>query len=328
MTPPRIIIRCPNWLGDLMMSLGFIEAVLQKYPQSQIDLIVKKGFESLSLPHRGEIIPYDREKDTLISFSRGLRKKQYDFFYVLPPSFSSALMAFLSGAKIRIGAKGEGRGFLFTKAKTPLTKDRSEHLLKEYLDLLDPPVSADVYVPRLQNSPEWIQKNLPKYFSNYRSNEFIVLAPGATFGPAKQWPVLSYKELAEKLSAHFDIFIMGSAQEKKMGEEIAGTNSKIKNLCGGTNLNEMIAILNESKLLISNDSGAMHVMAALQKPQIALFGSTSPVWTGPLNKNAEIIYLGLECSPCFKRVCPLTHTNCLNQISVEMVLNKIKKYIS
>jgi len=138
-SPPKILIRTPNWLGDLVMASGFVKAVLDYYPESAVDLIVKSGFENLPLPHRGKIIVFDPEKISAGAFGKNLASANYSHFYVLPPSFSSAWMAFQSKIPQRVGYAGEFRRLLLSIAKKHEGKPRSVHILKEYLNLLDPP---------------------------------------------------------------------------------------------------------------------------------------------------------------------------------------------
>ena len=158
--PVKILIRTPNWLGDMVLSSGFVRAVLEAFPESQVDLIVKSGFEKIPLPQRGQIIPFDPKKETAGNFGKTLRAENYDYFYVLPPSFSAAWMAHKSKIPNRIGYSGEFRSFLLSLAKKPKGIPRSRHLLKEYLNLLAPGLSKEKYPPRLEITHEWVEKQL------------------------------------------------------------------------------------------------------------------------------------------------------------------------
>ena len=177
--------------------------------------------------------------------------------------------------------------------------------------------------PKLELEEGWADSHL-KQLPQELPKHFISFAPGAVYGPAKQWPMKSFQELGEKLTGETDysVVLVGTDGDREVAELIRNQQSDILNLCGKTSLNQLVAILTRSNLLDSNDSGAMHVMAALQRPQIALFGSSTPRWTAPLNPKAEVFYLGLECSPCFKRQCSFEHLNCLTQISVSQVAEK------
>ncbi|MBF0279136.1 MAG: lipopolysaccharide heptosyltransferase II [SAR324 cluster bacterium] len=318
--PQKIVIRTPNWLGDLMMSTAFINAVLAKFPEARVDLIVRAGFEQLPLPHRGSVLAFDKQKQSAGNFGRMLRKEGYDNFYILPPSFSSAWMAFCSGVPNRIGYAGNFRKTLLRPAKSYQSPPRSQHLVKEYLTLLDEDLSLETHRPFLRISDSWVEQQLKK---KQLPEKFAVFATGAIYGAAKQWPVSHFRQLAEQLvEPGQSILLVGTKADHDEGEKICKDLQGVQNLCGQTSLTELVAILAKAELLVSNDSGTMHIMTALQRPQIAIFGSTSPTWTGPLNPNAQVHYLELSCSPCFQRKCPFGHYRCLQQITPDQILSK------
>ena len=327
--PLKILIRTPNWLGDLIISTGFLRAVLENFPDSQIDIILKSGFESLPIPHRGKIILFDKNKDSAGKFGKSLRHKNYDCIYVLTPSFSSAWMAFQSKIPKRIGYAVEYRGFLLTLAKKYDVKPRSKHLLKEYLDLLSFDIEMENYTPRLQVKNDWVEKQLDS--CKFKIPEkFVVFSPGAIYGPSKQWPVEHYRELGKQLHKTFGhkILLLGTVDDIESGTKISHDHDWVYNYCGKTSLSQLLAILTKTQLLVGNDSGSMHLMSALQRPQIAVFGSTSPIWTGPINSNAMVMSRELSCSPCFSRTCRFGHYECLTQINPENVLAEVKKHLS
>jgi heptosyltransferase-2 len=158
----------------------------------------------------------------------------------------------------------------------------------------------------------------------------LILCPGAEFGPAKQWPTERYAGVAQALlSENWQIVLLGSEADRQTGQEIVNqinTHSRenIINLCGETQLNEAIDILDSADIVISNDSGLMHIASALQKPLIAIYGPTSPDFTPPLAPDANIVQIDVECGPCFQRECPEKHHQCMQQISSERVLALIK----
>ena len=175
---------------------------------------------------------------------------------------------------------------------------------------------------------DWLEKQL-HFFPQSLPEQFICFAPGAIYGTAKQWPLESFRELGEIMARESDlpVFLLGTEADQETAEFIQNQSKGITNLCGKTSLNQLVTILARASLLVSNDSGAMHVMAALHRPQIALFGSSTPCWTAPLNPLAEVIYLDLECSPCFKRQCPFGHLNCLTGISPQQVAKQALKML-
>lgn len=318
--PSAIVVRTPNWLGDLVVSTGFLAAVLERFSGTRVDLIVRRGFELLPLPHRGEVLTFDKAAQGAGAFGRGLRGRGYSHMFVLPPSFSSVWMAFRAGIPCRVGHQGQGRGLLLRPALRHRHPPRSAHLLAEYLELLAPWMEArpEQYPPRLAATPEWITAHLPPAAAALPTH--VVLAPGAEYGPAKQWPAAHYHALARTLTqAGWPCVTAGLPQDRALGERILMGLAGGMNLCGQTTLPQMVALLARAALVISNDSGAMHVAAALGRPQIALFGSTNPRWTGPLNPGARVMYRAEPCSPCYARTCRFGHTRCLTELRPEDV---------
>lgn len=306
------------------MSTAFIKAVLNFFPTSKVDLIVKSGFEDLPLPHRGEILPFDKLKTNAYLYGKSLSGLKCDRIYVLPPSFSSALMAYSAKIPDRIGYKGGFRGLLLNKNKSYNQKPRSQHLIQEYLQLLDDYQGKNHYYPELKVNQNWISEHLGEIEPELPKS-YISVAPGAIYGPAKQWPASHFRELISMLAKeNINVVIIGTQADASIGEFLSDGFKNAINLCGKTSLNQLIAVLANSRLLVSNDSGTMHIMAALQKPQIAIFGSTSTIWTGPLNKYADVIKKPIDCSPCFKRECRFGHYNCLKLIDPKCVFDKIR----
>ena len=158
----------------------------------------------------------------------------------------------------------------------------------------------------------------------------ICSIPGAIYGPSKQWPVDHFRELGKQLHKAFGykILLLGTFDDVKSGVKIAYDQNWIHNYCGKTTLAQLLAILTKAELLVGNDSGSMHLMAALQRPQIAVFGSTSPTWTGPINANASVLSRNLKCSPCFARTCRFDHYDCLTNIYPELVFTEVQKHLS
>ncbi|MGB0227757.1 MAG: lipopolysaccharide heptosyltransferase II [bacterium] len=323
-----ILIRTPNWLGDLMMSTAFIHQVMELFPESEVDLVVRSGFEELPLPCRGRILSFDKKTQTPGSFGKNLRQYEYQKMFILPPSFSSAWMGFRASIPERIGFSGDFRKILLKPAKKHENPPRQIHLVDEYMELLNPLPGTPIRFPRLEVNEDWLEKQL-NFLPQSLPERFICFAPGAVYGPAKQWPLESFRELGEIMTRESDlpVILLGTEADQETAEFIQNQSKGITNLCGKTSLNQLVAILARASLLVSNDSGAMHVMAALQRPQIALFGSSTPRWTAPLNPLAEVIYLDLECSPCFKRQCPFGHLNCLTGISPQQVAEQALKML-
>ncbi|MFN4196964.1 MAG: lipopolysaccharide heptosyltransferase II, partial [Caldimicrobium sp.] len=218
------------------------------------------------------------------------------------------------------------RGFLLAKKVIP-PKDKL-HQRDYYLYLIEKLgfklKQRDLILPLKEEKILEAQKFLKSKGIEVGKTPLILIAPGAAYGPAKKWPEDYYKKLCKELvKKGFSILIVGTEGERILGDYIKGEMKGIFNLCGETNITTLAGIFTLSNLLISNDSGLMHLGAALKIPQIALFGSTDPQLTAPLNPRAVILNLKLNCSPCFKRKCPKGHYNCLRGITPEEVLQKI-----
>lgn len=208
--PRAILVRTPNWLGDLIVATGFVAALLERFPQAKVDLIARTGFEGLPLPRRGKVLSFDRTSTSAGAFGRALRAEDYSHLFVLPPSFSAAWMGWRSGIPWRIGYGGEGRSPLLRPALRRRHPPRSVHLLQEYLDLLAPwgAFRADRYPPRLDATPAWLAEHAPSEMP-WRGHP-VVLAPGAEYGPAKQWPAAHYAALARALAGQgWDVVVVG-----------------------------------------------------------------------------------------------------------------------
>jgi heptosyltransferase-2 len=274
----------------------------------------------------------------------GLRKelakqiaaKQYQACFVLPNSFKSALIPWLANIPLRIGYRGEMRyGLVNVSLDNPRKIDRPpmvEHYLalSHLLNDVDQNINQAL-TPHLNVSQGARQSVETKLKSvNIKLLEpsvpIYVMCPGAEYGITKRWPTEHFASLASELissnpSSH--IILLGSQGDQGLGQEIASQAehaSQIHNWCGSTSLDEAIALIGMSKAVISNDSGLMHVAAALKVPQVAIFGSSDPSHTPPLSDKAKVIWLNLPCSPCHKRECPLGHLKCLKDILPQQVL--------
>jgi heptosyltransferase-2 len=322
-TPGRIVVRAPNWLGDLMMATGALRALLERWPEAVVDVVVRAGHESLPLPHRGRVLPYDDRSSTPGAFGAALRSGGYDRFYVLPPSFSATWMAFRSRVPERVGYRGQLRGALLRPALAHRAPHRSVHLAREYLDLVDPALALERFAPRLPAGAAWVDAQL-KRLGRELPARFAAVAPGAVYGPAKSWPADHYRDLVRGLVERcgLPVVLVGTGGERDLAERVRDGRAGVENRCGETDLPALVAVLARAALVVSNDSGAMHVAAALGRPQVALFGSTSPAWTGPLNPAAATITHPLPCAPCFARTCRFGHGDCLAKIAPADVLDR------
>ena len=234
---------------------------------------------------------------------RSLKGRGYEAAYVLPNSWKSALVPFFAGIPKRIGYAGEMRYGLLNSTQKSVNAPMPLH----YARLAGGP-DTPLGSPQLSVWEEEIRETRRRFGIE---GEYTVLCPGAEYGPAKRWPY--FRDLAARLGTA--VVLLGSRNDEPAVAGIPG-----KNLVGKTSLDEAIRLIAGAAAVVSNDSGLMHVAAALGRPQVALFGSSSPEHTPPVSAAARVLWLKLECSPCFERECPLGHFRCMKEISVEQVL--------
>ena len=243
--------------------------------------------------------------------ARTLAKRGYDRAVVLPNSWKSALLPFFAGIPVRTGYVGEVRYGLLNNVH----KNAGPGMVLHYARLSEPPgrkVQQPLSEPRLRVEAQEIEAVRRRFGIH---GPYGVFCPGAEYGPAKRWPY--FPELSKRLKGQ--TVILGSAHDREAAQGILG-----RNLAGETRLDEAIALIAGADYVVTNDSGLMHVAAALGRPLVALFGSSSPKHTPPLSSAARVIWLGVECSPCFERECPLGHFRCMREMTVETVLREIQ----
>ena len=261
---------------------------------------------------------------TRYQVGKQLRKHQYDQAIVIPRSFKSALVPYFAGATRRTGYKGEMRYGLLNDIH-PLDKSVLTQTVQRYValgqnsDIESTPVIPE---PRLRVDEQNMQNVLNK-LGLKTDKPIIGIMPGAEYGPAKQWPY--YKELAQKLvSLNYYVWVFGSEKDQHFGNDIVnGLEDNAINLCGKTSLVDAVDLIPVTEKVVSNDSGLMHIACATGTEVIAIYGSSTPDYTPPLSAKAKVLYRNLPCSPCFKRICPYGHTDCLKNIDTDSVLNAI-----
>jgi lipopolysaccharide heptosyltransferase II len=320
----RWLLRLPNWVGDAVMVLPAIRA-LPSLDQFRIgiahprvvDIYTATGLFQQVLPANGSAAP--------LALRSQLRTLHPDRCLVFTEAPSGGWLAVFSGVPLRMGrAQGFNRLF-FTHTLPPAT--RHQAAWREHMEVAEAAgalasVTPDFRVPLTDALRSRTQAHLPS-----GDAPLIALAPGAAYGPAKRWPLERFAELAKELEQiGYRVIVTGSKQEAPLGRAIAATGAT--DLTGQTTLLETIAVLERANLLVSNDSGALHLARAAGTPVVALFGSSSPTWTGPESKEGDVLRHVVPCSPCFKRHCPLQgddHLRCLRGISVENVMDAITR---
>lgn len=234
--------------------------------------------------------------------------------YVLPNSWKSALIPFFAGIPRRIGYRGEAR-YLLLNERHRLDTVRHPQLVQRYAALAGP-LPASLPPPRLSSSIAQ-QQAARQALHLPRDATPVIFCPGAEYGPAKRWPAPHFAALAQLIATPQNpVWLVGAAKDVAVGAAItAAAAGTTLNLCGRSTLEQAIDLIASAACVVSNDSGLMHVAAALGRPLVALYGSSSADYTPPLSTLARIISLNLPCSPCFKRECPLGHLDCLQGIT-------------
>ena len=257
---------------------------------------------------------------------KSLRDRAYDQAIVLPRSFKSSLVPFHAGIPVRTAYRGEMRFGLINdmreldKKRLPTTVQRYAALGVAQNEVLPDPLPR----PHLRVDPENLQAVVERLGLSKRSG-VVGMMPGAEYGPAKQWPVSNFADLALRLNKEgIDVWIFGSDKDRKSGDQIAkAAGQNTFNLCGQTSLPDVIDLVSLTDHVVTNDSGLMHIAAATGVHVIAIYGSSSPRFTPPLAERAETIWLEIECSPCFERTCRFGHYRCLRDIATQRVLEAI-----
>ncbi len=325
------LLVAPAWVGDAVMSEPLIRQIAA-HDQAPVDILAPPWVAPLyeRMPNVGNVIPAPFAHGRLDLKSRWhlgqtLRAQGYQNAYVLPNSLKSALPIFFAGILNRIGFTGESRYGLINR-RQKLDKQKLPRMVDRFL-ALGPTATggADADMPQLSANSDSFEA-LRSALDLATPNRLAVLCPGAEYGPAKRWPAAHFATLAQALNqAGYTVWIIGSAKDEEAGIAIQSLSAGVAvNLCGRTKLAEAIDLMSAADIVVSNDSGLMHVAAALQRPLIALFGSSSPLFTPPLSKQVAILQHAVPCSPCFARTCRYGHMDCLTQLLPDTVMTAIR----
>ncbi|HEX5411459.1 MAG TPA: lipopolysaccharide heptosyltransferase II [Terriglobia bacterium] len=332
--PEKILVRATNWVGDGVMSMPALEALRERFPAAEIVLVVKPWVADLYLHHSAvnRLIVYDAAGEHqgpcgLSKLVEQIRAERFDMAVLFQNAFHAAWIAWRSRIPVRIGYGLEGRGILLTDSVPVPSPALYGHQSNYYLQLLFRAGLVDWVAPvesirlEVENSEKaWGAKQVKSL--GLGGPRFLVgLTPGAAFGPAKRWLLDRYANLADRLigALNADVLIFGSPAEKPLAEEIAhGMRHTPVIMTGETTLRQLMALLVQCRLVITNDSGPMHLAAALGLPVVAIFGSTDERATGPVSPLARIVRNPVACSPCGMRECPIDF-RCMKGVTVEEV---------
>jgi len=329
-----ILVVGPSWVGDMVMAQSLFKVLKAAEPDCVIDVLAPGWslpiLERMPEVRRGIVMPVGHGKlelGTRWALGQQLGRVGYSQAIVLPNSLKSALVPAFAGIPTRTGFRGEMRYWLIndmrmlSKRRLPLTVQRFVALGRAWNQPLPDPLPRPRLVADAAN-----QARLRETLELAGDRRAVAFMPGAEYGPAKQWPLEHFAAVARELTARgIAVWILGSAKDAEAGEAIARGLPGVRNLAGRTSLGDAVDLLALCEGAVTNDSGLMHVAAALDVPLVAIFGSSSPGHTPPLAEpdRVAIRYLGLECSPCFKRTCPLGHLRCLTEITPASVLDAL-----
>jgi heptosyltransferase II len=329
----RILIVAPSWVGDAILSEPLVGLLRDPFEDPIVDILAPSWCAPVYARMRGirRIVetPFGHGKFDLASrrkLAREFKSEGYTRSFVLPNSWKSALVPYLARIPKRIGYRGEARYGLLTDARK-LDKKAMPRLVDRFAALAASPGALVPLSPAPALVPDPVNRARAMRALNLKTDRpVIILCPGAEFGAAKRWPPNQFADLAGLfLRDGLQVWIVGSPNDKIASEAVLmamGENAaRVRDLTGRTDLGTTIDILSSASLVISNDSGLMHAAAAVGAPLVALFGSSSPVYTPPLSPIARIARIDIACSPCFKRECPLGHFKCMRELKPDMVYN-------
>lgn len=334
----KILVIGPAWVGDMVMAQSLFMCLKEQHPRARIDVLAPAWSAALlnRMPEVSEALTLDVAHGELglgkrFALGKALRERGYDQAIVLPNSFKSALIPRIARIPLRTGWRGEARGLLLNDCRV-LDKEKYPLMVQRFAALAyaETPawlLAGRVPVPRLRVAPG-ARRSMFAKFSLNTTKPILALCPGAEYGPSKQWPEAHYTAVAAHYlqpQCGYQVVLLGSERDRPVAQRImdglkTSARSDCRNLCGETKLAEAIDILGAASAVVSNDSGLMHVAAALDRPMVVVYGSTSADFTPPLSARARALSLQMDCSPCFKRECPLGHHNCLKELQPALVI--------
>ena len=333
----RILIRSTNWIGDAVMTTPAVRTIRGNFPNARISMLAKPWVAPVFAhsPHVDEIVVFDaygRHKGVSgkIRLAKALRRHRFDTAILLQNAIEAALLAIMAGIPRRIGFDTDARRLLLTHPVRCTKAIKSIHQTGYYLEILKGvglrPGTAELELVVGENDQRKAHRLLSQHGVDSKQR-VIGLNPSATFGPAKQWLPERYAALGDRLKRESGatIVIFGGPADQDLGRSITQMmTGPVIDFSGKTSLSEAMALIDRCDALVTNDSGLMHVAAALNTPLVAIFGSTNWTTTSPHSPTSRIVRVPIECSPCMQPVCPLGHMNCMKWVSVEMVLDAVK----
>lgn len=336
-TIKRILVRGPNWLGDAVMCEPALRGLRSLFPDAQIALLVKPGVADLFAGHPAltRVLTYDTKgRHAGLSgkwaLAGQLRRQGFDLAVLFQNAFEAAFLTFLAGVPRRYGYATDGRSLLLTNPIAAPDRHTSVHQVRYYWDLLKPlGLTGDPLAPGLAVFPEEEQAMARRFAQGGLGSSDIVVGinPGSTYGGAKRWLPERFAEVTERLCRTIresrdqpvSVVIFGAKGEERLGQEIAARlSSRSLVLSGATTIRELMAAVKRCSVLLTNDTGPMHIASSFQVPVVAIFGPTDWRTTSPCGSTHAIVRQPVDCAPCLLRECPIDH-RCMTGVTVEQV---------
>ncbi len=335
----RFLIVGPAWVGDMVMAQTLFKVLMRRYPGSEIDVLAPAWSLPIlqRMPEVAAAIEMPLTHGQLklrqrFLLAKQLREKHYERAIILKNSFKSALIPFWAKIPQRIGYHGECRFGLLTDRRK-LDKIKLPLMIQRFMALGLPPHATvpveRVIYPRLLTNAQTVSEALNSAGLKKPLQPLLALCPGAEYGVAKRWPAEHFATLAnDYLKQGWQVWLLGSAKDQVITQAInTQTQNQCVDLAGKTHLAQAIDLLSLASLIVTNDSGLMHIACALNRPTVVLYGSSSPTFTPPLSNTVRVVSLALPCSPCFKRTCPFDHLKCLNELMPSLVHKAIQEIV-
>lgn len=344
----RILVRAPNWIGDAVMCLPAVAALKAAYPDAEITALTRGRavpvFENN--PAIAEVMEYDaggRHKGVTgrLRLRKEIKARGFDMAVLFQNAFDAAFVSFISGIPERIGYARDLRRRFLTRPVAVTAEIKKRHQVFYYLNIIKELDAEEASKPptpviRLKEEEirwagEFLRQNGIKKEVEPLQGALIGAAPGASYGPAKRWPAAGFAEALRRLSEEYNgvPVIFGGVDDaeacRDAAELIAG---RVINLAGRTTLRQCMALLSRLKVFVTNDSGLMHVAAALGVPTVAVFGSTDAALTGPVGRAVRVVEKKMECAPCFKRECAYGHYRCLKGVDAADVITAARSLLN
>lgn len=332
----KYLIIGPSWVGDMVMSQSLYRYIKELHPDAQIDVMapdfcrpllnmMPEVTEALSLPFKHGDFSFGKRK----ALGKSLKEKGYTHALTLPNSWKSALIPYFAKVPVRTGWKGESRYILLNDCR-PLDKEKYPLMIQRFCALAidkNETLPDKLPVPKLLLPQADLEATRQK-FQVADGQQALALCPGAEFGPAKQWLAEHYAEVGRTFRDRgFQVWLFGSKGDLAIANEIQSlVGEGVRNFAGETSLPEAMHLLSMSTKVVSNDSGLMHISAALGRPVVVVYGSTSPGFTPPLSQKSKIVHTDVSCRPCFKRECPLNgdaKLKCLIDLPPQQVIQAL-----